>query len=95
MTEQQIAAILKALKVDLGMKLSTSYDERLTEIIQSSYKAIVSEGAATLNADDPEDFELIVIYAAWLWDNRRTGDGKPRMLVSKLNNRILGEKART
>ena len=95
MTDAQITTILSALKVDLGIMISTSYDERLKQIIQASFKAIVREGVQTLNADDIEDIELIVMYASWLWRKRDTGEGMPRMLRWQLNNRVMSEKATT
>jgi len=95
MTDAQITTILSALKVDLGNMISTSYDNRFKQIIQASYKAIVREGVKTLNADDIEDIELIVMYASWLWRKRDTGEGMPRMLRWQLNNRVMSEKATT
>lgn len=92
MTEAQIATILAALKVDIGIKSTTAYDERLSQIIQSSYASIVREGA-TLNVDSLEDAQLVVMYAAWIWRRRDTGEGMPRMLRYQLNNRIFSEKA--
>ncbi len=65
MTDAQITSILKSLKVDIGILSTTAYDERLTEIIKSSYQMIVREGAATLDADVLEDAQLIVMYSAW------------------------------
>lgn len=93
MTDAQIAAILASLKVDLGNMRSTAYDERLTEIIKSSYKMIVAEGAS-LDVSQIEDAQLVVMYAAWTWRRRDTGEGMPRMLRVALNDRVLGEKAR-
>jgi hypothetical protein len=92
MTEAQIATILAALKVDIGIKSTTAYDERLSQIIQSSYASIVREGA-TLNVDSLEDAQLVVMYAAWIWRRRDTGENMPRMLCYQLNNRIFSEKA--
>lgn len=92
MTEAQIATILAALKVDIGIKSTTAYDERLSQIIQSSYASIVREGA-TLNVDSLEDAQLVVMYAAWIWRRRDTGENMPRMLRYQLNNRIFSEKA--
>lgn len=92
MTSEQIATILAALKVDLGIKSTTAYDDRLGQIIQSSYASIVREGA-TLNVDSLEDAQLVVMYAAWIWRRRDTGEGMPRMLRYQLNNRIFSEKA--
>lgn len=92
MTDAQIAGLLKSLKVDLGILRTTAYDERLTEIIKSSFEMIVREGA-TLNVSDSEDAQLVVMYSAWTWRRRDTGEGMPRMLRWALNNRILGQKA--
>ena len=92
MTDAQIAAILKSLKVDLGILRTTAYDERLTEIIKSSFQMITREGA-TLDVSKQEDAQLVVMYSAWTWRRRDTGEGMPRMLRWALNNRILDEKA--
>ena len=91
MTTAQITAILASLKVDLGIT-TTAYDSRLTEIVKSSAAAIEREGA-TLNYDSFEDSQIVIMYAAWLWRRRDTGEGMPRMLRWQLNNRILSEKA--
>ena len=92
MTDAQIASILASLKVDLGILRTTAYDERLTEIIKASYQMIEREGA-TLNVSTLDDAQLVVMYAAWMWRRRDTGEGMPRMLRYALNNRVLGEKA--
>ena len=94
MTTDQIADILSRLKVDLGIKGTTAYDERLTQIIKSSYESIVLEGASTLDASNESDIQLIVMYSAWLWNNRRTGEKMNQMVRWNLNNRIFSEKAR-
>lgn len=93
MTEEQITSILKSLKVDIGILSTTAYDERLTEIIKSSYQMIIREGVATFNADSLEDVQLLVMYSAWTWRRRDSGEGMPRMLRWALNNRIMSEKA--
>ena len=92
MTDAQITSILKSLKVDLGILRTTAYDERLTEIIKSSFQMITREGA-TLDVSNHEDAQLVVMYSAWTWRKRDTGEGMPRMLRWALNNRILDEKA--
>lgn len=92
MTDAQIASILKSLKVDLGILRTTAYDERLTEIIKSSFQMITREGA-TLDVSNLEDAQLVVMYSAWTWRRRDTGEGMPRMLRWALNNRILGQNA--
>lgn len=92
MTEAQITAILSSLKVDLGILRTTAYDSRLKEIIRSSFQMIEREGA-TLDVSLLEDAQLVVMYSAWLWRKRDSGEGMPRMLRWALNNRILSEKA--
>lgn len=92
MTNEQIASILAALKVDLQMK-TTAYDERLGQIIKSSYESIIAMGAQSLDVETDRDREIVIKYAAWTWRRRESGEGMPRMLELDLNNRILGEKA--
>lgn len=89
MTEQDR---LTMLKTDLGIS-STGYDDRLKQILASSEKAIKKEGVSTLDNTDLGDCQLIVMYAAWIWRQRDTGAGMPRMLRWSLNNRIFAEKA--
>lgn len=93
MTDAQITSVLSSLKVDLGILRTTAYDERLTQIIKSSFDMIVREGVSTLNVDNLEDAQLVIMYSAWTWRRRDTGEGMPRMLRWALNNRIFGEKA--
>lgn len=85
--------LLLMLKTNLGIS-TTAYDERLTQELTAAVTAIKDEGAATLNADNPLDAQLIVMYAAWTWKKRDDMPGMPRMLRYKLNNRVLGEKMR-
>lgn len=85
--------LLTMLKVDLGIRNTTLYDERFGQLLAAARAAIIAEGASTLDASDPEDQELIVLYAAWLWRRRDSMDGMPRMLRLKLNNRVFREAA--
>ena len=94
MTAEQITVILSRLKVDLSIKGTTAYDERLSQIIQSAYEFIISEGASTLDPDNEGDIQLIVMYSAWHWNGRKTGDKMYEMLRWNLNNRIFSEKAK-
>lgn len=83
--------LLVMLKIDLGLT-TTAYDDRLTQLLASSTAAIIREGAATLDVSEPQDAQLVVMYAAWQWRRRDTGEGMPRMLRWALNNRVFGEK---
>lgn len=85
--------LLEMLKVDLRYT-TDAFDDRLTLYITSAEQLIAKEGA-TLSPDDvPEDAQLVVMYAAWLWRKRDSGEGMPRMLRYLLNNRIFSEKMR-
>lgn len=79
------------LKVDLGIS-NTAYDERLTQYIESARSKIKEEGI-NLNESITDD-ELIVMYAAYIWRNRASGNAMPRMLRYALNNRLMSEKMR-
>lgn len=84
---------LTMLKVDLGIS-STAYDARLAQYITVAKAEIGREGIA-LSADSLDDENLIIMYAAWMWRKRESGEGMPRMLRYALNNRLFAEKGRT
>ncbi len=83
-------AMLNSLKVDLGIT-SNVYDGRLTEYLQSAIIAIITEGI-DLDTQNIEDANLVIMYAGWLWNKRRTGEGMPRMLRWQMNNRLFSGK---
>jgi hypothetical protein len=82
--------MLNSLKVDLGIT-SNVYDERLIEYLQSAMRAIAIEGIE-LDVQNIEDANLVIMYAGWLWNKRRTGEGMPRMLRWQMNNRLFSGK---
>lgn len=81
--------MLDMLKIDLGI-VGTDYDPRLTEYINYSRGEIQRKGVI-LDLTAGGDQELVVMYAAWLWRRRKTGEGMPRMLRYTLNNRLIGQ----
>lgn len=81
---------LEMLKIDLGIS-TTAYDERLTQYLSVAHNSIVEEGI-TLDSTLVSDGNLEVMYAAWLWRKRDSGEGMPRMLRYMLNNRLFAEK---
>ena len=87
------STMLAMLKTDLGLITSTAYDARLTQLLTAAESAIRKEGASTLDASDPLDQQLIVMYAAWMWRRRDSMEGMPQMLRRALNNRVFREKA--
>lgn len=78
------------LKVDLGIT-TTAYDERLENYLQTARKMITREGVVLTSGEDEtvDDINLNIMYAAWLWRKRDTGEGMPRMLRWELNNRVF------
>lgn len=84
--------MLEALKVDLGITTS-AYDNRLVQYLKAAQAAIETEGV-TIVKDSLADGNLVVMYAAWLWRKRESGEGMSRMLRWALNNRLLTEKAK-
>ena len=84
MTETEILA---SLKIDLGIT-ATAYDDRLLQYIRAAEKSITSEGV-TLDFNDIEHIQLIIMYATWQWKKRESGQGMPRMVRYQLNNLIF------
>lgn len=84
---------LSMLKVDLGIT-ATAYDDRLAQYLTSARAEILREGV-TLSEDTGsttetlDDANLQVMYAAWLWRKRDSGEGMPRMLRWAINNRLF------
>ena len=87
MTDTSI--LLPMLKVDLGIT-GTAYDERLYQYLQNARGEIIREGITLGNC--PDDNQLVIMYAAWTWRKRDTGEGMPRMLRYALNNRVFSQK---
>lgn len=85
--------MLSMLKIDLGIMTTTIYDERLTKYLESAQAQIEREGA-TLDLTSVDDMQGVVMYAAWMWRRRDSGEGMPRMVRYWLNNRVLGAKMR-
>lgn len=81
--------MLDMLKIDIGIRGTTSYDDRLMQYLDYSHQAISDKGVV-LDITTARDQELIVMYASWLWRRRKTGEGMPRMLRYTLNNRLIG-----
>ena len=83
------ANLLAGLKIDLGIK-TLAYDDRLTAYLSYAQTAIQEEGI-TLSSSLQDD-QLTIMYAAWLWRRRDSGEGMPRMVRYALNNRLFREK---
>ena len=82
--------MLDMLRTDLGIT-TNKYDVRLNKLIESAQKMIETEGI-TIDDTDPQDQQIVVSYAAWMWRRRDTMEGMPRMLRWQLNNRLMSQK---
>lgn len=83
------ATLLVYLKVDLGIT-ADAYDSRLIQYLESAKTQIEREGITL--TDSVDDAQLVIMYAAWMWRRRDTGEGMPRMIRYALNNRLMQEK---
>lgn len=84
------ADLLKLLKLNLSM-ITTVYDDYLAHLLLTSRELISREGIRL--QDTPEDNELIVMYAAYLYRKRAEDNPPmPRMLRWALNNRLFSGK---
>lgn len=81
--------LLVSLKIDLGITTS-AYDDRLKAYLTNAQNEIIREGVEI--GDDVDDSQLVIMYAAWMWRKRDSGEGMPRMLRYALNNRIFSQK---
>lgn len=81
--------LLQGLKLDLGIS-ATAFDPRLLSRIRAAQAWIAEEGIVL--EDTEADRDLVIMYAAYLWRQRVTGEGMPRMLRYALNNRLFSRK---
>lgn len=81
--------LLSRLKIDLGIS-TDAYDSRLTQYLGSAEQMITREGITLAGSE--EDDQIVVMYAAWMWRRRDSGEGMPRMLRYAMNNRLFSQK---
>ena len=79
-------ALLEMLKVDLGIS-TQAYDERLLQYLKTAAAELRREGVTL--TDSVDDGHLQIMYAAWMWRKRDTGEGLPRMIRWQINNRVF------
>ena len=84
-------SLLIMVKVDLGIT-TTAYDVRLAQYLRSAQAAMTREGIM-VDPSAPEDGQILVMYAAWMWRRRDSMEAMPRMLRYQLNNRLFAQKA--
>ena len=81
--------LLPRLKTDLGIT-TTAYDSRLIQYLQNAQTEIQREGIEI--GDTVNDDQIVIMYAAWTWRRRDSGEGMPRMLRYAMNNKVFSQK---
>jgi len=87
---QTESAAFALLRVNVGFPTAASVPEGISTLLQNDLDTATADLSAmgiTLEATAAADVNLQVMYAAWLYNKRRTGEGKPRMLASAIHNR--------
>lgn len=88
------ADLLTLLKADLNiLSPDQSRLAQLTHLIEATLQLIAREGVTLQEPFSAEDGQLVIMYAAYLFRKRATGEAMPRMLRWALNNRIFSKKA--
>lgn len=93
MTKEDILTILMG-NLDL-LQVSNERRAFLGHCIDSAIAFIEREGVSFSNPYSIEDGTLIVMYASYLFNKRKTDEGMPRMLRWALNNRLFSQKMQT
>lgn len=84
--------IYSMLLIDLQrMNVTDATKSFLMNLITVAEVEIAREGIMP-DLSDADDRQTIEMYAAYLYRNRVSGDGMPRMLRYRLNNRLLSER---
>lgn len=85
------STLMALLKADLDLlSVPKEREAYLTQQIEAAKSMIQREGITL--TDSPEDIQLVVMYAAWLYRKRNTGEGMPRMIRYALNNRVMSQR---
>lgn len=88
------ADILTLLQADLNiLHPDATRLAQLDHLVKVALQLVAREGVKLQEPYSAEDGQLIIMYAAYLFRKRATGEAMPRMLRWVLNNRILSEKA--
>lgn len=93
MSKDDILTILKA-NLDL-LQVSNERLAFLNHCIDSAITFMEREGVSFSSPYSIEDGSLIVMYASYLFNKRKTDEGMPRMLRWALNNRLFAQKMQT
>jgi len=84
--------LLERLKIDIGIIGSTTYDERLTSLLEVSKVAVEKWTRKTVDITNNHEAELVIDYARWQWLTRREPTEMPRSLKYRLDCRLFEQK---
>ena len=91
MTQEDLLTLLQA---DLNiLQPDATRTAQLTHLVNAALQLIAREGVTLQEPFSAEDGQLVIMYAAYLFRKRATGEAMPRMLRWALNNRVFSAKA--
>lgn len=81
--------LLTRLKIDIGIINSTTYDTRLTSLLNAARGDVEHWIGEAIDLDNISDAELIIDYARWQWLSRREPTAMSPSLKYRLNCRAF------
>ena len=89
-----LADLMPLLQAQLDkLSLDPTRTAQLQHLLNVAIQLISREGVHLVEPFSAEDAQLIIMYAAYLFEKRSTNEPMPRMLRFALNNRIISEVA--
>lgn len=82
--------LLNRLKIDIGIMNDTTFDTRLTSLLNVAEKEVSSYVGESVDTSDESDSELVIDYARWMWLSRKEPAAMPASLKYRLNCRAFG-----
>lgn len=82
--------LLNRLKIDIGIMNDTTFDTRLTSLLNVAEKEVSRYVGESVDTSDESDSELVIDYARWMWLSRKEPAAMPASLKYRLNCRAFG-----
>ena len=83
-------AVQALMRTNIGYTSEESVPEPMKDMMVNDLDTAVADLARDgiiVDEKKADDRNLIVMYAVWLWNRRKTGEGKPEMLALAIRNR--------
>lgn len=81
--------LLERLKIDIGIMNDTTFDSRLTTLLDMAEIEVSKFIGEPVDKNDTRDAELVIDYARWQWLSRREPAAMPASLKYRLNCRAF------